>query len=132
MNINQIALDPEVPQGGTIKETVGWEASMPSGTHTFYVISIYGTGNTRDDILANAVAAGSKAVLTAGMTRQDDIFGVIGDQVPVGTYSCVTFVAENFDGATISGIYDEKIDFDVLTVVKRLGAEILSTSFSAV
>jgi len=148
--INQTAFDPEVPQGGAIRETIGWEASVPdhgTATHTFYLFSIYGsetgTETTEEEKVTNIintkVAGAYITVDTYSMSRTDDVDTYIPTDAPTGTYSCATIIAEDYvdtdgDGVpdSITGIYDYYVDTDILTVVKGLGATIVSTSFSKV
>lgn len=135
--INQTSLsDPEVPQGGTIRETINWEASVPDhgiATHNFYLLSIYGSGTTEADILANMVSGAYIILTVVSESRVGDyIDNPIAADAPLGTFSCATFIAEDFDGTTIIGVYDSKVDVNVLTITPGLGATIISTSFSSI
>ena len=136
--INQTSLaDPEVPIGGTLRETLGWEASVPphgTATHVFTHLVFIGVGTTMETILANSfdpsifgVWASTMPVVSGSYSYDLDMF--IPEGVPLGTYSVLTIICEDFDGATITGIWDYKVDLNVLTVVQGLGASIISTSF---
>lgn len=134
--IYKTLIDPEVPQGGAIRETIVWEASVPGGgEHTFWLVSIYGTGTTPDEILNNKVCGRAIEVTTVGdISRADDVDSVVWDDIPLGTYSCATFIAENYDPVIEepTTIYDSRVDADVLTVIKPLGAEISTTGFESI
>ncbi len=132
--INQISLDPEVPRGGTIRETLGWEGMVPGATsHTFYLLSFYGAGTTLDEILANVVAYNYMTLEISGsQSIQSNIDTPIAEDTPLGNFSCATFIAEGFDGSTIIGIHDAKVDANILTITPGLGAIIISTSFSSI
>ena len=132
--INQTSLsDPEVPRGGTIRDILGWEGTAPSGiTHTFYLLSFYGAGTTIEEILANVVAYNYITETVSNQSIQSNIDTPIVEEAPVGTFSCATIIAEDFDGATITGIYDSKVDVNVLTITPGLGATIISTNFSSI
>ena len=125
----------DVPQGGTIRDSVGWQADVPVhgvDTHTFYLISFYGIGTTIEDILSNIIAYNLITINTMSMSRLDNIDTPIDAVAPIGTYSCATVIAEDFDGATITGIYDFKVDIDALMIIVGLGAAILDTGFTSV
>ena len=128
--INQTAFDPEIPQGGQIKEIVNWQASVPD-SHTFALVSVYGTGSSIQEIYDSMVAMGAIAVNTTSASRTDDIFTLIPEDAPIGTYSCATIICESYNGG-FQNVYDSKIDASVLTIVPGLGAKIISTSFSKV
>ncbi len=133
--INQTLSDPEVPLGGTIREILGWEGIAPSGiTHTFYLLSFYGAGTTIEEILGNVVAYNyiTGEIVGPGQSMQSNIDTPIAEGAPLGTFSCATIIAEGFDGATITGIYDSKVDTNALTITLGLGATIISTSFSSI
>ena len=129
--INQTLSDPEVPRGGTIRETVMWEGLVPGiASHNFNVISVYGVGTTVEEILANVVAENfvTESVVGPGQSLQSNIDTPIAENVPLGTYSCVTLIVDTVTGEE----YDAKIDANVLTITPGLGATIISTSFSSV
>ena len=131
--INQTSLsDPEVPRGGTIREILGWEATVPGVSHTFYLLSFYGAGTTIEEILANVVAYNYITETVSNQSIQSNIDTPIVEEAPLGTFSCATIIAESFDGATINGIYDSKVDANVLTITPGLGATIISTNFSSI
>ena len=133
--INQTLADPEVPRGGTIRETIFWEGTAPGITsHTFYLLSFYGVGATVEEILSQVIAYNytTGEIFGPGQSMQSEIDTIIAEDAPIGTFSCATFIAEGFDGSTISGIYDSKVDANVLTITPGLGASIISTSFSSV
>ena len=130
--INQTLSDPEVPQGGTIREILGWEATTPGASHTFYLLSFYGAGTTIEEILANVVAYNYITETVSNQSIQSNIDTPIVEEAPLGTFSCATIIAESFDGATINGIYDSKVDANVLTITPGLGATIISTNFSSI
>ncbi|GAI07094.1 unnamed protein product, partial [marine sediment metagenome] len=79
----------------------------------------------------NLVAFNHIVVTTMSSVREDYMDAPIDPYAPTGTYSCATFIAESFDGTTISGIWDMKVDPNVLTITPGLGAVIISTSFSS-
>ena len=136
--INQTSFaDPitlaDVPRGGTIRETLFWEGTVPGiSSHTFTLLSFYGTGITESEILANVIAYNyiTGEIFGPGQSMQSEIDTIIAEDAPIGTFSCATFIAEGFDGSTISGIYDSKLDANVLTITPGLGANIISTSFA--
>ena len=132
--------DPEVEQGGRIRETLGWEASVPphgTATHRFVHLVFIGVGTTIEEILASSFDpivfgfwATTLPVYSGSYSNELDMD--IPEGTPLGTYSALTFICEDFDGATISGVWDSKIDPNVITVVKGLNATIISTSFARV
>ena len=130
--INQTLIDPEVPRGGIIRETLGWEATVPGASHIFYLLSFYGAGTTIEQILANVVAYNYITAEVSNQSIQSNIDTPIVAEAPLGTFSCATIIAEGFDGSTIAGVYDFKVDANVLTITPGLGAKIISTSFSKV
>ena len=133
--INECFADPEVPRGGTIREILGWEGIVPGATsHTFYLLSFYGVGSTIEEILGNVVAYNyiTAEVFGPGQSVQSNIDSPLAEDAPIGTFSCATIIAENFDGSTITGIYDAKVDSNVLTITPGLGATIINTSFSSI
>jgi len=133
--INQTLVNPEVPLGGTIRETLFWEGIAPSGTtHTFYLLSFYGTGTTMEEILANVVTYNyiTGDIVGPGQSVQSEIDSLIDEGAPLGKFSCATIIADGFDGSTITGIYDTQIDVDVLTITPGLGATIISTNFTPI
>jgi len=135
IKINQTLVDPEVPRGGTIRETLGWEGTVPgTGSHNFYLLSFYGVGSTLDEILSNVVAYNYITIMVygPGQSAQSNIDTPISGEAPLGTFSCATIIAEGFDGSTINGIYDAQIDANVLTITAGLNATIISTSFSSI
>jgi len=96
-NCVSIQVIPDLP---SIKETIGWEANVPSGSHTFYLFSIYGT-NTNNTINGFQMDTGRyMQVNTPTDTRFDDI-----TTPNVSKYDCLTIIAENYDGSNITGIY---------------------------
>jgi len=130
--------DPEVEQEGTIRETLGWEASVPphgTATHSFTQLVFIGVGTTIDELLSNSfdptvfgMWAETMPVYSGSYLDNLDMYVPLG--IPLGTYSVLTIICEDFDGATISGVWDSKVDVNVITVVQGLGATIISTSFS--
>ncbi len=127
--------DPQVPRTGTIRETLSWEGTSPGiTTHNFYLISFYGIGTTEAEILSNVVAYNYKIsqIFGPGQSKQDNIDTFIPEESPLGTFSCATIIADDFDGATIYGIYDSKVDINVLTITPGLSATIIGTSFSSI
>ncbi len=120
-----------IPIGGTVRETVGWESSVPSSaTFDFYIFSIY--GHDVDGTLENFSQTFSGYITTGqigSMSREDDLDMVI-PEVPIDTYDCLTMVGD-FDGSTIYA-FDSKIDLGVLTIELSLGATILNTDFMTV
>jgi len=127
--------DPIIPQGGTILETVTWDASVPSGvTFPFVVFSGYGTGTTPDNFDEKFYGFGYSNVPLTGPkvnARQETYVGYIfEDDAPIGTYNCLTIVGY-LDGETIM-ILDWKIDASILTIEAGLGATIISTYFEQV
>ncbi len=138
--INQSSLaDPEVPRGGTIRNTITWDAnSGVDPTHNFYLISFYGTGTTIVDILLTAIVGTYTTISVTGAeaSKVTTIDSFIPEDAVLGTYSCLTFITDEEGYDLASGIitysYDSKIDADVLTVVMGIRATIISTSFSRV
>ena len=138
--MNTSFADPEVPQEGTFREILGWEASVPPhgvGTHIFMHLVFIGTGSTVDEVLASSFDPIEFGFVASTMPEYsgsyvDNMDMDVPAGVPLGTYSVATFICESFDGATISGIWDAKVDVNVLTVVQGLGATIISTSFASV
>lgn len=125
----------DVPRGGTIRETISWEGIVPGAmSYPFYLLSFYGVGTTMEEILSQVVAYNyiTQFVEGPGQSLQSQIDTPIAVDAPVGTFSCATIIADGFDGATITGIYDSKVDANVLTITPGLGATIISTSFSTV
>ncbi len=123
--------DPEVEQGGWIRDIVDVEITVPpTETHSFYILSFYGTGTGMNAILESLVALDylTTGAITSG-SYQYYVQTQIPTNAPLGTYSCATIIADGFDGSTIFGIYDTKIDLNVLTIVPGLTASIVSTSF---
>jgi len=123
--------DPEVEQGGFIRDIVNADITTPTTEdYQFYFLSFYGTGADINSILASTVAGG---YLRTGALSSGSYEYWVEAQIPtdalLGTYSCATIIAEDFDGSAISGIYDVKIDSNVLTIVSGLGASIISTDF---
>lgn len=92
-----------------IKEIINWQAFVPSGSLSFYLFSLYGT-NTNNTIGGFQIET-SEAIMvtTSSVTREDTIL-----TSNVLEFDCLTIIAENFDGSTISGIYDWKIDNNVI------------------
>lgn len=93
------------------KETINWQADVPSGSHNFYVLSIYGT-NTNNTIGGFQISQGAyKIVSTSSMSRQDNI-----TTSSVSKNDCLTIIAENYNSSTgeISGIYDAWIQNAVI------------------
>ena len=134
--INQTSFtDPmalsDVPRGGTIREIVTIDFIVPSGTYIFYVLSFYGVGITMEEILSQLVAYNYITIEAVQQQYTRPIDTPIDVNAPVGTYSCATVIADDFDGSTIYGIYDSKVDANVLTITPGLGATIISTSFSS-
>ena len=124
--------DPEVPRGGTIRESVGWEGVAPSGiTHTFYLHSFYGAGTTMEEILSQVVAHNyiTSEILGPGQALVSEIDAPITEDAPLGTFSCLTIIAEDFAGVLM---YDSRIDVDVLTITPGLGATIMDVGFASV
>jgi len=98
-----------IPILPSINETIGWEASVPSGSHNFYLFSLYGT-NTNNTIGGFQISQGAyKIVSTLSISRQDNI-----TTSSVSKNDCLTIIAENYDGSTISGIYDAWIQSSVI------------------
>ena len=120
-----------IPSGGTIRETVNWDAIVPSSeTFNFYIFSIY--GHDVDGTPENFSAVFSEYIQTgeiSSISRTDNLDVVI-PSIPLDTYDCLTIVGD-FDGSTIY-TFDYVIDSAVLTIEAVLGATIISTSFSAV
>jgi len=86
-----------------IEETIGWQANVFSGSHNFYLISLYGT-NTNNTIGGfQASNMNYQIVNTSSMSRYDYI-----TTSNVSKNDCLTIVAENYNSSTgqISGIYD--------------------------
>ncbi len=126
--------DPEVEQGGLIRNTVVADLTVPpTETHNFYILNFYGTGSDMNAILSSVVVVD---YTTTGPIWSGEyeywLDSFIPLNAPLGTYSCVTIIAEDFDGVTITDIYDAKIDSNILTIVKGLTASITSTSFMRV
>lgn len=91
------------PASKTVKETIGWQANVSSGSHNFYLISLYGT-NTNNTIGGFQISQGAYIIInTSSMSRYDYI-----TTSSVSKYDCLTIVAENYNSSTgaISGIYD--------------------------
>lgn len=134
--IYQTLADPEVPRGGTVRDSIGWMADVPLGTHVFYLLSFYGVGTTVEEILNQIVASNFITVDTMSQSRVDNVDTVIANDAALGTYSCATIIAENFDGSTITLVYDAQVDVDVLTITPgdapEIGATIISTAFTSV
>lgn len=136
--INQLAFDPQVPRTGTIRETLGWMGTSPgTTTHTFYLVSMYGEGTTVEDF-GGVVAYGyiTSEIFGPGQSKVDDIDTFIPEDAPLGTYACLTMIAESIEvtatGISVYGIYDAKLDPDVLTITPGLSATIVSTNFSSI
>jgi len=138
--INQSSLaDPEVPRGGTIRDTITWDGnSGVEPTHNFYLLSIYGIGTTPVDILLTMLAGTYTTISVTG--AESSLVTNIDTSIPtdavLGTYSCLTVITDeggyNTETGEITYSYDSKIDPDVLTVVMGIGATIISTSFARV
>ena len=123
--------DPIIPQGGMIRETLGWQANVSSGTHSFTVASFYGAGTTVETVLANVLA--SKYLVIGPVASSSIVTNLdtaITSSMPSGTYSCATIICESIVGTTINGIYATKFDSNVLTIVPAYSASIISTSFA--
>jgi len=128
--------DPEVEQGGTLKETIGWQASVPphgTATHIFTFLILIGVGSTIDAVFSNVydyLWAETLPIYSGSYSDPWNIY--IAPNFPLGTYSIVTVIAESFnpDTMTITDIWDIKLDVNILTVVQGLGASIISTSFA--
>ncbi len=141
MQINQTSFgDPVtlgagiIPQGGTIQDSVDWEASVPTGTsftfrvYSFYGVDVDGTPESFSQIFgmwAQRIVTGpSETPWTNNLQK------VIPIDAPLGTYDCLTIVG--YEEATQIFMFDFKIDLDVMTVESGLGATIISTAFSSV
>ena len=102
---------PETPTP-SIKETINWESSVPDHgivTHPFYLFSFYGN-DTNGTIGGFQINKGAYVIIsTPSMSRVDDL--IIDN---VSQFDCLTIIAENYDGSTISGIYDWKIDKSIM------------------
>jgi len=96
----------------TIRETINWEASVPNHgvtEHTFYLLSLYGTdidGTLENFQIEKGVYM---KVTTPSMSRSDNL-----TCSEVTKFDCLTIIAENYDGSTISGIYDWEIKKNVI------------------
>ncbi len=135
LNISEVLNpSPEVEQGGTIRETINWDALVGVGTHPFYLFSMYGVGTTESEILANQLMVHWFVKDVATGTYTTSINATVPSNAPIGTYSCLTIIADDFNTTTgdILGIYDSEVDANVLTIVPGLGATIVSTNFMRV
>ena len=93
----------------TIKETINWEAFVPTDYHTFYIFSLYGT-NTNGTPEGFQIGKGVyQLITTPSMSRSDNL-----TTSNVSKFDCLTIISESFDGSTISGIYDWKIEDNVV------------------
>ena len=129
--------DPEVPQGGTLRERVGFELSVPGGdTHTFTFLVLIGTGSTKEAILGShfdPAVFGHHTQIPSGSGSFGTNFDMgVPSDLPTGTYSVLTVICEDFDGTTITGEWDFKVDANIVTIVKGLGAEITWTIFDSI
>ena len=121
-----------VPIGGTIRETVGWEASVPGGaTFDFYIFSVY--GHDVDGTIDNFSQVFSGYITTGpigSMSRPADTLDMVIPSVPLDTYDCLTMIGD-YDGTTVYA-FDYVIDTEVLIVETPLGATITSTGFTII
>lgn len=95
----------------SIRETIQWEATVPSGSHSFFLFSLYGI-NTNNTIGGFQIYAGTyktATIYSPGQSRQDDL-----TTSNVSEYDSLTIIAENYDGSNITGIYDAWIQNNVI------------------
>lgn len=95
----------------TIKETILWEGTVPSGSHSFYLFSLYGI-NTNNTLAGFQIYAGvykTAIIYSPGQSRQDTL-----TTQNVSQYDCLTIIAESFDGSNIGGIYSAWIQNNVI------------------
>ena len=97
----------------TIKETILWEGTVSSGSHSFYLFSLYGI-NTNNTLAGFQIYAGvykTAIIYGPGQSRQDNL-----TTYNVSQYDCLTIIAENYNTSTgqIIGIYDAWIQNNVI------------------
>ena len=128
--------DPEVPQGGTLRERIGFELSVPGGAHTFTFLVLIGTGSTKEAILGDCfdpAVFGHHVQIPQKSGSYGTIFDMdVPSDLPTGTYSVLTVICEDFDGTTITGEWDFKVDANIVTIVKGLDAKITYTIFDSI
>jgi len=88
----------------TVEEIVGWESFVPAGSHTFYLFSFYGINNDNTPDGFEIYNYNYLPVTTQSMSRQDII-----NTSDITQFDCMTLITE-FDGSTITKIYDWRID----------------------
>ena len=103
--------EPPLPQPPSIEESINWEGNVSFGSHSFYLLSLYGinTNNTLGGFQIYNVTYKTANIFSPGQSRQDDL-----TTHNVSQYDCLTIIAENFDGSNITGIYDALIQNNVI------------------
>ncbi len=90
----------------TIEETIDWEATVPSGSHSFYLISLYGTdtNNTLEEFQTDG-SGRATIITTPSMSRSDKV-----TSSNITNFDCLTLINDVATGQ----IYDWRIDNNVI------------------
>ncbi len=101
------------PTSVSIKETIWWEGTIASGSHSFYLISFYGinTNGTLAGFQAYYGTYKTAIIYSPGQSRQDDL-----TTYNVSQFDCLTIIAEDYNASTgqITGIYDAWIQNSII------------------
>lgn len=114
-----------VPIGGTIRNTVTWNAEVyGEATHLFRVGTIYRPTGT------NIVYADVHVIVTTGTATNiiTDVDFAIPADFPLGVYDAETYITDPATGTLL----DNVIETGVLTVLPTYAAKIVSTYFTAI
>jgi len=119
--------------GDTVKTSIHWQWSVPTGSHTFHLWSIFGKYDEANGQFAFMSGAMFGQTMSATGTNDDwsDVIFVLGElgDVYAGDWDSLLLISENAD-FTSGFIYDMAVVLNTLTIIgTAITADLLEAGF---